>query len=46
VILWHWLINEAVEVLHSINRNLELITASREPKAEYGPEIDAASANE
>lgn len=45
-ILWYWRINEAVDLLHSINRNLELITRSREPKAEYGPKVDAASANE
>jgi hypothetical protein len=43
VMLWYWRINEAVDLLHSINRNLELITPSREPKAEYGPEVDAAS---
>jgi hypothetical protein len=49
VILWYWRINEAVDLLHSINRNLELMAGSREPKAEYGPEVDvgsAASANE
>ena len=49
VILWYWRINEAVDLLHSINRNLELIAGSREPRAEYGPAIDvesAASANE
>jgi hypothetical protein len=36
VILWYWRINEAVDLLHSINRNLELIAGSREPRAEYG----------
>jgi hypothetical protein len=46
VILWYWRINEAVDLLHSINRNLELITPSREPKAEYGSEVVGASANE
>jgi hypothetical protein len=46
VILWYWRINEAVDLLHSINRNLELITPSREPKAQYGPEVEAGSANE
>jgi hypothetical protein len=46
VILWYWRINEAVDLLHSINRNLELITPSREPKAQYEPEVEAGSANE
>ena len=44
--LWYWRINEAVDLLHSINRNLELIAGSREPKAEYGPAIDVEKRGE
>jgi hypothetical protein len=46
VILWYWRINEAVDLLHNISRNLELLVSSREPKAEYGPEVADARANE
>ena len=46
VILWYWRINEAVDLLHSINRNLELIAPSGEPKAEYAPAVDAASVDQ
>jgi hypothetical protein len=35
-VLWYWRINEAVNLLRSIDRRLELIAGSHEPQAEYG----------